>query len=201
VVIQAGANHVVDLSWKASTTTGSLVLPGRGLALVNLRADLFDPEGWNTISVEARGPRVQVWLNGEEIGAVRVSGPAAGRIGLHLEGGPAFAGGELAVREVQVGDERALEPRLADTGGEREAERRELALEIGDARELASDCRQRGGDVGTLPRRRDLGDAIEDLERVPLRRSQREPAGNRVDLAIHCACRDSVVLRWTGALG
>ena len=48
-----------------------------------------------------------------------------------------------AVRQVQVGDERAHQPGLADAGGEREAERRKLALEVGDRRELAADGRQR----------------------------------------------------------
>ena len=35
-----------------------------------------------------------------------------------------------AVGQVQVGDEGAHQPRLADAGGQREAERRELALEV-----------------------------------------------------------------------
>jgi hypothetical protein len=82
--------------------TGSVGLPGKGLALANLREDLFDPEGWNTLSVEVRGNRVAVWLNGEEVGAVRSELPAKGRIGLHLRGGPSFKDAQLAVREVLV---------------------------------------------------------------------------------------------------
>ena len=61
---------------------------------------MFDPEGWNTLSVEVRGGRIQVWLNGEEVGAVRVAMPAVGRIGLQLVGGNDHAGAEWAVREV-----------------------------------------------------------------------------------------------------
>ena len=82
--------------------TGSLLVPRRGLALVNLRGELFDPEGWNTISAEARGERVRVWLNGEEIGAVRTDAPAKGRIGLHLGRQTGNKAGELSVREVLV---------------------------------------------------------------------------------------------------
>lgn len=89
-------------SKKPMALTGSLALPGKGLALVNLREDLFDPEGWNTLSVEVRGNRVGVWLNGEEVGAVRCGLPAKGRIGLHLRGGPPFKDAQLAVREVLV---------------------------------------------------------------------------------------------------
>lgn len=82
--------------------SGSLLIPSVGLALANLRKDLVDPEGWNTISVELRGDRVQVWANGEEIGAARITGPKKGRIGLHLEGGPNYKDAELSVREILV---------------------------------------------------------------------------------------------------
>jgi len=49
--------------------TGSLGLPGRQLVMLNLRKDLFDAGGWNTLAVEVRGSRAAVWLNGAEIGA------------------------------------------------------------------------------------------------------------------------------------
>ena len=39
-------------------------------------------------------------------------------------------------RRMQVGDERAHQPGLADAGGQGEAERREVPLEVGDGREL-----------------------------------------------------------------
>jgi hypothetical protein len=48
--------------------TGSVRVPGKGLALVNLRDDLVDRESWNTISIKVEGDKVQVWLNGEETG-------------------------------------------------------------------------------------------------------------------------------------
>ena len=87
---------------KPMAFTGTVDLPGKGLALANLRQDLFDAGGWNTLSVEVRGPRIAVWLNGAEVGAVRCAGSEKGRIGLHVEGGPAYQDGELAVREVLI---------------------------------------------------------------------------------------------------
>jgi hypothetical protein len=49
-----------------------------------------------------------------------------------------------AMREMQIGDEGAHQPRLADAGREREAQRREVAIvEAGDRRKLLSDRRER----------------------------------------------------------
>jgi len=81
--------------------TGSVSIPGKGLVLLNLRPDLFDEGAWNTISARVEGQRVQVWLNGEEIGAVHVPGPAKGKIGLQLDP-QTGQGGEFIVREVQL---------------------------------------------------------------------------------------------------
>jgi hypothetical protein len=95
--------------------TGSLWIPAKGLALVNLRKDLIDRESWNTISVKVQAKRFQVWLNGEEVGAVRAEGPAKGNIGLHIETKPEYKDAGLYVREVliqQLGKsaEKALTP-------------------------------------------------------------------------------------------
>lgn len=99
---ERGPRVEVFESHKASAFTGSVWVPGKGVALANLREELVDREGWNTISVEIRGNRVGVWLNGEEVGAVRIIGPVRGRIGLHIERGAASKAGELCVREVLV---------------------------------------------------------------------------------------------------
>ena len=97
--------------------TGSVFVPGKGRVLVNLRDDLIDREGHNTISIRVEGGRIQVWLNGEEIGAVRTPGPAKGRIGLHLERPPLLSStrrrggggaGQIQIREVLV--QRLNEP-------------------------------------------------------------------------------------------
>ena len=52
-----------------------------------------------------------------------------------------------AVRQVQIADERAHQPRLAHARGERKAQRRKLALEVRDRRELAANRFQRGRSV------------------------------------------------------
>jgi len=87
---------------KRPASTGSVRVPGKGYALANLREDLIDRESWNTLSVKVQGNRIQVWLNGEEVGAVRLPGPAKGRIGLHIEGRSVSKPSELHVREVLV---------------------------------------------------------------------------------------------------
>jgi hypothetical protein len=96
--------------------TGSVFVPDKGLVLTNIRKDLVDRESWNTISARVEGDKVQVWLNGEEIGSVRGITQAKGNIGLYIEG-PHFAkilqngkpeklpsptSGEFSVHEVQI---------------------------------------------------------------------------------------------------
>ena len=82
--------------------TGSVWVPGKGLALANLNDDLVDRESWNTISVKVEGDKVQVWLNGEEIGSVRAVGPDKGQIGLYIGKPPASKSAQLSVREVLI---------------------------------------------------------------------------------------------------
>jgi hypothetical protein len=98
---------------QASAFTGSIWVPGKGLALVNLRQDLVDTESWNTISVKVEGKRFQVWLNGDEVGAIRADGPAKGKIGLHIETDPAYKAAKLYVREVLI--QKLGEQEKADT--------------------------------------------------------------------------------------
>ena len=87
---------------KPPAFTGSVLAPGSGLILVNLRGDLLDRDGWNTISAKLEADRVQVWLNGEEVGVVRTGGPTKGKIGLYIEKQTAGEAGEFCVREVQI---------------------------------------------------------------------------------------------------
>ena len=89
-------------SWRPQAFTGSVLAPGSGLILVNLRGDLLDRDGWNTISAKLEADRVQVWLNGEEVGAVRTGGPTKGKIGLYIEKQAAGEAAEFCVREVQI---------------------------------------------------------------------------------------------------
>jgi len=74
---------------------GSVYVPGKGFALLNLREDLLDGDGWNTLTVEVRGPRAAVRLNGEEIGAVVIAGPREAHVGLHADA-------EIVVREILI---------------------------------------------------------------------------------------------------
>ncbi|OHB73965.1 MAG: hypothetical protein A2Z25_05620 [Planctomycetes bacterium RBG_16_55_9] len=82
--------------------TGSVWMERQGLALANLRDNFVDREGWNTLSVRMEGDKVQVWLNGDEIGSVRVAGPAKGRVGLYIGKQAASKSAELSVREVLI---------------------------------------------------------------------------------------------------
>jgi hypothetical protein len=99
---QRGPRVEIFDSKKPFAFTGSVSVPGKGLVLANLREDLIDRESWNTLSVKVQANKVQVWLNGEEVGAVRLPGPTKGKIGLHIEGSSTSKPSELHVREVLV---------------------------------------------------------------------------------------------------
>ena len=99
---EMGARIEIYDSGKPLAFTGSITVKGKGLALANLRDDLVDKEGWNTLSAKVQGDRIQVWLNAEEIGVVRTAGPTKGKIGLYIEGKTASKSTELQVREVQI---------------------------------------------------------------------------------------------------
>jgi hypothetical protein len=116
-ILLRGAESVsgprIEIFDSAPAFTGSVLLPGKGLALTNIRDDLVDRESWNTISARVEDDKVQVWLNGEEIGSVRGIAPAKGKIGLYIEkpphvsraSSPRTEGGTpstLSVREVQI---------------------------------------------------------------------------------------------------
>jgi len=105
----------IEISDSGTGLTGSVWISGKGLALANLQKDLMDLESWNTLSVKVEGDRVQVWLNGQEIGAVRTAGSAKGKIGLHIAGAAASDSSQLVVREVLIQriahpDEKASTP-------------------------------------------------------------------------------------------
>ncbi|MCX5636702.1 MAG: DUF1080 domain-containing protein [Planctomycetota bacterium] len=82
--------------------TGSVWMPKVGLVLVNWQEQLIDRESWNTISVKVAGDKIRVWLNGEEIGAVRTIASPKGKIGLHIENHPSSKDTQLCVREVLI---------------------------------------------------------------------------------------------------
>jgi hypothetical protein len=92
----------IEIFDSAPAYTGSVLIPGKGLALTNIRKDLVDRESWNTISARIEGDKVQVWLNGEEIGSVCGIGPEKGKIGLYAKKLPASKSAEFIVREVLI---------------------------------------------------------------------------------------------------
>jgi len=91
------------------------------------------------------------------------------------------------VGKVQVGDARAHEARLADPRSEGEAERRELALEVLDLRELGPDRRESGRHVLVLLQGKDFSHPCQDLERLALGRTQGKAAGDGADVAVHAS--------------
>ena len=96
------ASGRVEIFESKPAFTGSILVPGKGLALVNLRQDLEDRESWNTISIKVKGDRTQVWLNAEEIGLVRAGGPAKGKVGLYISKRADAKPAELIIREVLI---------------------------------------------------------------------------------------------------
>jgi hypothetical protein len=93
---------------KQTAPAGSVLLPDKGLVLSNTNDVLLDAGGWNTLSIEARGKELAVWLNGTRIGLVAAEMPEAGRIGIALEKAKA---GSLLVREILLCE-------LSDKSGE-----------------------------------------------------------------------------------
>ena len=90
-----------------------------------------------------------------------------------------------ALRQMQVGDKRAHEPRFANASCQRKADGWKLALKIRHRWEFGFyDC-ERGGGVRRFAGRHDLRDAVEDFQRFMLRRAQTQPASNGVDVPIH----------------
>lgn len=92
----------IEIFDSAPAYTGSILIPEKGLALTNISEDLVDRESWNTISARVEGDKVQVWLNGEEIGSVRGIGPEKGKIGLYIEKNSASKSAEFSVREMLI---------------------------------------------------------------------------------------------------
>ncbi len=97
--------------------TGSVQIPGRGMALPNLRPELVSKETWNTLSVSVQENRVRVWLNGEELGSVCVEVAESGPLGLHIESHPEEREAALVFSEVRL-QRLARPPAQEETGGE-----------------------------------------------------------------------------------
>ncbi len=99
---EKGGGAMVEIlgAARGGVYTGSVSVPGVGIVLANVDKELVSEMMWNTVSVKMADKRLTVWLNGEEIGSVRVIGAEKGRIGLYL--GDSDGKGELTIGEVQV---------------------------------------------------------------------------------------------------
>ena len=92
----------IEIFDSAPAYTGSILMPEKGIVLTNIREDLVDRESWNTISARVENDKVQVWLNGEEIGSVCGIAPAKGKIGLYIEKNSPSESAKFNVREVLI---------------------------------------------------------------------------------------------------
>ena len=72
------------------------------MALANQDTELVSYMSWNTLSVKVQAERVTVWLNGEEIGSVRMHGASKGGIGLFLADTGGAKAGELTIGEILI---------------------------------------------------------------------------------------------------
>ena len=81
---------------------GSIWLSQKAPALANLREDTVDRLAWNTLLIEARQNQYSTWLNGEEIGRVRVDGPAKGKIAVHMAAHTGNKESWLQISEIQI---------------------------------------------------------------------------------------------------
>ena len=66
---------------------------------------------------------------------------------------------------MQISDEGSHKACFADAGRQREAKGWELALKVGNCRELTVDGAERPLEVGAFPRRHNLSDPVENFER------------------------------------
>jgi hypothetical protein len=90
-----------------------------------------------------------------------------------------------AVRQMQIADECAHQPRLAYTSRQGETERGEFAFKIGDTGKFAANDIERSVNVGVFAGRRDGSNAVKYFQRCALRRTQAQATRDSVDVAIH----------------
>jgi len=98
---------------------GSIWASEKILALANLREDIVDRLTWNTMLIQARQNQYSTWLNGEEIGRVRIDGPSKGRIAICLAEHAGNKKSRLQISEIHIKllDTRA-EKRNGQTSGD-----------------------------------------------------------------------------------
>ena len=184
-------------------------LDARGLAAAHLGADLGDVEDVDAHAapqVAEHGGAFLVVVAGDddrvgegELGDAleHVLGRVGGEVGDELVVDRQVGGEDEevadAVRLVEVGDEGAHQPRLAHAGGQREAQRRELALEVLQRREQRLERGEQVRHVGgaaLVPQQAGLfGEGPgQPGQGFLLWRPQAQAAGDGVDVALAHAC-------------
>ena len=86
---------------------------------------------------------------------------------------------------VQIGDERAHQPRLADARGQGETERREVSLEVFTVGKLRLDRLNAAAVSVSFCEFDDFANASQNLKRVALRLAQAQSVGDGVDVMVH----------------
>jgi hypothetical protein len=87
---------------KDDVLPGSVFIPDKGTVLANLDKELVSEMMWNTLSIKLQGPRLTTWLNGEEIGSIRLPATTHGPIGLFIEPADKNQKAELTISEIQL---------------------------------------------------------------------------------------------------
>ena len=96
-----------------------------------------------------------------------------------------------ALRPEEVRNERAHEPGFTDAGGEREAEGRELPLEVLHRLEFVADDGECSRGVGPFLQSDQVTHAGEDVQGLPLRFAQTQPVADGGDVGVHSASESS----------
>ncbi len=82
--------------------SGTLYCPGKLFLARNLDKTLENRDGWNTIRIRAEGDRLQIWLNGRQVGDVHDTTSDSGKIGFQVHPGAEFGTMKIVVREVAL---------------------------------------------------------------------------------------------------
>lgn len=85
---------------KPECYSGTLYCPGKMFLAMNTDKSLVNREGWNTISVGARGDHLEVWINGHQVADVHDSTSDRGRIGFQIHPGSQLSPNKIIIRRV-----------------------------------------------------------------------------------------------------
>ena len=114
-----GPSVTIGDSGMALGRPGSIWQSEKAPALVNLRENTVDRPAWNTLLIEARQNQYSTWLNGEEIGRVRVDGPVKGKIAIRMAKPAGNKESWLQISEIQIKRlDNLVEKRNGSTSGD-----------------------------------------------------------------------------------